>query len=63
MRDPKPEEITTTEFEAVWNVIKHWDIGVPEDIADNGGQLYCHGTGTHVVCILDALRKANCIRE
>jgi hypothetical protein len=57
MRDPLPEEINTPEFEAVWKCIKNWDIGIPEDIMPNGGQLYSHGTGNHVVAILDALRK------
>ena len=55
-RDPLPEELDTPEFNAVWDTIKHWDIGRPEDIHPSGGQLYCGATGNHVVCILDALK-------
>jgi len=50
-RDPLPEELETPEFNAVWDVIKTWDINVPE--AYNG---YCGATGNHVVAILDALK-------
>ena len=63
MRDPLPEEINTKEFNAVWECIKHWDIGLPEDIGPEACQLYSHGTGNHVVAILDALNKSNCLRE
>ena len=38
-------------FEAVWQAIKTWDIGVP---AQYGG--YCRATGTHVRTILAALK-------
>jgi len=61
MRDPLPEELTTPEFEAVWACIRHWDIGIPEDIHTDGGQLYSGATGNHVVAILDALRQAGCL--
>jgi len=60
LHDPKPEEIETLEFNAVWECIKNWDIGLPEDII-KGGQLYSGATGNHVVCILDALREAGCL--
>ena len=60
-RDPKPEELDTPEFNAVWECIKHWDIGMSEDIYTDGGQLYGGATGNHVVCILDALREAGCL--
>ena len=49
--DPTPEMLDTPEFEAVWNVIKGWDISVLEK--DDG--LYTGGTGNHVRAILDAL--------
>ena len=62
-RDPKPEEINTPEFNAVWDCIKHWDIGIPYDISDDGGQMYSGATGNHVVCILDALKAANCLKD
>ena len=60
-RDPKPEEINTLEFNAVWNIIKHWDIGLPEDIGPEQCQLYSGGTGNHVCAILDALNNAGCL--
>ena len=56
LRDPLPEEIETPEFNAVWDLIKHWDIGLPQDITEDGGQLYAHATGNCVVAILDALK-------
>ena len=63
-RDPEPEELDTPEFNAVWECIKNWDIGRPEDIhKPSGSQMYCGATGNHVVCILDALREANCLKS
>lgn len=60
-RHPKPNELNTTEFNAVWNTIKNWNIGLPVDLTPKGGQLYRGATGNHVVAILDSLRKAGCI--
>ena len=51
-RDPTPEELDTPEFNAIWELIKNWDINVPE-VYDG----YCSSTGNHVVAILDALSK------
>jgi len=48
--DPSPKELETPEFEAIWQVIKTWDINVPEVY---GG--YCGATGNHVKAIMDAL--------
>lgn len=48
---PLPEELSTPDFEAIWRVIKTWDINVPE--AYNG---YCGATGNHVKAILDSLK-------
>ena len=48
--DPTPEELNSSEFNAIWNVIKSWDISVPE--AYDG---YCEATGNHVIAILHAL--------
>jgi len=56
-RDPTPEELDTPEFNAVWETIKRWDIGLPFDTADDGTQLYDDATGNHVVAILDSLRS------
>ena len=58
LRDPLPEEINTLEFNAVWNCIKHWDIGLPQDVTEDGGQLYSNATGNHVVAILNTLELA-----
>lgn len=55
LRDPRPEELETFQFNAVWECIKHWDIGLPQDIDPKAGQLYSGATGNHVVAILDAL--------
>jgi len=55
-RDPLPEELDTSEFNAVWDCIKKWDIGLPWDIVD-GNQLYSGATGNHVIAILDSLRQ------
>lgn len=57
LRDPLPEEINTLKFKAVWNCIKHWDIGLPQDITEDGNQLYSGATGNHVVAVLDALKS------
>ena len=55
-RDPKLEELITPEFNAVWKVIKDWDIGLPWDSDDVGRQFYSTASGNHVVAILDALK-------
>ncbi|KKM95289.1 hypothetical protein LCGC14_1189650 [marine sediment metagenome] len=54
-RDPKPEELETPEFNAVWEAMKGWDIAVPKELDESG--LYSGTTGNHVVAILDALRN------
>jgi hypothetical protein len=61
-RDPLPDELELPEFNAVWECIKNWDIGLPFDITANGGQLYSGATGNHVVAILDALRGIGLIK-
>lgn len=50
--DPTPEMLNTPEFEAIWQCIKNWNIGVPDMYSG-----YCV-TGNHVRTILDALSKA-----
>lgn len=47
---PADEMLQDPRFEAIWQKIKTWDIGVPEAY---GG--YCGATGSHVRAILDAL--------
>lgn len=49
--DPTEAMLQSPEFNAVWNVIKTWDINVPEV----DGPLYSGATGNHVRAILDAL--------
>jgi hypothetical protein len=48
--DPTPEELNSLWFNQIWNVIKTWDVNVPE-VYDG----YCGATGNHVVAILHAL--------
>ena len=62
-RDPLPYELELNEFNAVWDCIKHWDIGLPFDITASGGQLYSHASGNHVVAILDALRGVGVVKK
>lgn len=47
---PSQEEMDSPEFNAIWEVIKTWDIKVPY----TGG--YCGGNGSHVKLLLDALK-------
>jgi len=61
-RDPLPEELNTPQFNAVWKCIKNWDIGLPIDISEDGGQLYSKATGNHVVAILNSLKQADCLK-
>lgn len=49
--DPTPEMLETEEFNAIWEVIKTWDINVPGVYAG-----YCGATGNHVRAILDAIK-------
>ncbi len=63
LRDPLPEELNTPEFNAVWDCIKHWDIGILQNIYPDGGRTYGGATENHVVAILDALRQAGCLKE
>ena len=49
---PTPEMLADPTFEAIWQVIKSWDINVPA--AYSG---YCGATGNHVRAILDALPR------
>ena len=49
--NPTKEELNSPQFEAIWSVIKHWDINVPDYY--NG---YMSGNGSHVKLILDELK-------
>ncbi len=50
MPDPTPEMLASPQFEAIWRVIKTWDVNVPE--AYSG---YCGANGSHVAMILRSL--------
>jgi hypothetical protein len=49
--DPTHKQQTSPDFEVIWQVIKDWDIHVPN--VNNAGE-YTHATGNHVRAILDA---------
>ena len=51
MPNPTFEQLSDPAFEAIWNVIKTWDVNVPEYY-----QGYCGANGSHVVLILNALK-------
>jgi hypothetical protein len=51
MPNPTPEEMASPQFEAIWNIIKTWDINVPEYYSGYSG-----GNGSHVKLILDELK-------
>lgn len=52
---PSKDEINSPEFEAIFQLIKKWDIQVPEQ--DIKG--YSSGNGSHVKMILDVLKPVN----
>ena len=51
MPNPTPEEMASPQFESIWNIIKTWDINVPEYYSGYSG-----GNGSHVKLILDELK-------
>ena len=51
-REPTTESFSKTEFKAIWEAIKKWDINVPS--AYKG---YCGATGNHVMAIMDSLKE------
>jgi len=50
--DPTPEQLESPEFNAIWFVIRDWDIHVPN--VDSPG-VYTGATANHARAILDAL--------
>lgn len=50
--DPTQQMLKDPEFEAIWQVIRDWDIHVP-----GAYEGYCGATGNHVRVILEAIRK------
>lgn len=53
--NPTPAQLASPEFEAVWQVIRTWDINVP---GYDGKGMYSGAMGNHVVQILKALVPA-----
>lgn len=53
MPTPTNEQMDSPEFEAIWQLIKSWDINVPSHYEG-----YCGATGSHVAAILNALNPS-----
>lgn len=51
MPSPTESDIKSEEFNAIWDVIKNWDISAPDYY--NG---YSGASGSHVKLLLEALR-------
>lgn len=51
MPNPVHIDLMDPEFNAIWDVIKSWDVNVPEYYAG-----YCGANGSHAMLILNALR-------
>ena len=52
MPNPTQDELDSKMFEKIWQVIKSWDVNVPEYYEG-----YCGANGSHVVLILRELTK------
>lgn len=50
MPNPTDEQRADPRFEAIWSVIKSWDVNVPDYYEG-----YCGANGSHVTLILNAL--------
>ncbi len=53
MPNPTDEELASPEFEAIWQLIKSWDVNVPTHYEG-----YCGANGSHVKMILDAIASS-----
>ena len=51
MPNPTADELCDPVFDAIWEVIKKWDVNVPQYYAG-----YCGANGSHVKLILDAVK-------
>lgn len=56
--DPTPEMLHDATFDAIWQVIKSWDVAVPGAYYGYSG-----ASGNHARAIFDAIRKAQNNRE
>jgi hypothetical protein len=54
LRDPTHEEMESPIYDAIWEVIKNWNIAVPG--AYSG---YHCADGSHIAAILDSLKRFN----
>ncbi len=52
MPDPMPEQLDDPVFNAIWNVIKTWDVSAPDYYFG-----YCGANGSHVMLIVNALKE------
>lgn len=52
MPNPTDAQFASPEFEAIWQVIKSWDVNVPEYYDG-----CCGANGSHVTLILNALDR------
>ena len=52
MPNPTEQDLSDPAFNTIWEVIKSWDVNVPAHY-----QGYCGANGSHVMLILDAVRK------
>ena len=53
MPNPTPEEVESDPlFQAIWEVVKSWDVNVPEYYSG-----YCGANGSHVALILNAIKQ------
>jgi len=52
MPSPTAIDLVSPEFNAIWEVIKSWDVNVPKYYDG-----YCGANGSHVMLILNALGK------
>lgn len=50
--NPTEHDLADPLFEAIWQATKTWDVNVPEYYRG-----YCGMNGSHVMLILDAIRK------
>jgi hypothetical protein len=53
MPNPTEADLADPQFEAIWQIIKTWDVNVPACYRG-----YCGANGSHVMLILNALRAA-----
>lgn len=52
MPNPSDADVYAADFEAIWRVTRHWDVGVRDYYVG-----YCGMNGSHVMLILNELRK------